>query len=83
MTSLSPADILQAALQLPEADRLRVASEIRNSVAPSGVLIEGEPGFFEELDRRSAAMRSGEDPGVDAFEALNAIEKEIDDKKTS
>lgn len=47
------ADILQAALKLPEIDRLDIAAELLASApAPQGVLSEDAPGFLEELDRR-------------------------------
>ena len=77
MIADSPDDVLKAALALPEAERLRISQELLLSVPPPGVLREGDPGFFEELDRRSEALRSGEDPGIDAFEALNQIEQEL------
>lgn len=73
MTTLTAADILKAALALPTPDRERIARELWDSVPPPGVLSEDDPGFAEELGRRSEAMRSGDDPGVDAFEAIKRL----------
>lgn len=79
MTTLTAADILEAALKLPSIDRERIAMELlARSPAPAGVLSEDNPGFLEELDRRAAALESGADPGVDPFEAIRQIEDDLD-----
>jgi putative addiction module component (TIGR02574 family) len=78
MSILTVADILQAALKLPRSDRELIARELWDSMPPPGALSEDDPGFFEELDRRREALRSGADPGMDAFEAVGEIEAELD-----
>lgn len=60
MTTLTVADILKAALALPTPDRERIARELWESVPPTGVLSEDDPGFAKELERRAEAYRSGE-----------------------
>ncbi|MEO0531231.1 MAG: hypothetical protein AAF266_11755 [Planctomycetota bacterium] len=61
MVSSNPSsdDILKAAFALPEAERLRIGRELLHSVPPPGVQCEGDPGFFEELDRRAEAYADG------------------------
>lgn len=78
MSILTAADILQAALKLSASDRLRLSKELSDSVPADGLLSEDDEGFFDELDRRREALRSGADPGMDAFEALGEIEAELD-----
>ena len=78
MSNITVADILQAALKLPRSDRELIARELWDSVPADGLLSEDDAGFFEELDRRREALRSGDDPGSDAFEAVRQIEAEFD-----
>jgi putative addiction module component (TIGR02574 family) len=48
------AAVLADALTLPPVERLRLADALLESVGPPpGVLVEGEPGALEELDRRA------------------------------
>ncbi|TWT99269.1 putative addiction module component [Botrimarina colliarenosi] len=65
MTTLTAADILQAALALPRPDRERIARELWDSVPAPGVMSEGDPGFAEELDRRAQAFRDDPSRAVD------------------
>jgi hypothetical protein len=55
------AEILNAALKLPDADRLLVATRLMETLPTelSG-LSEDDPGFLDELERRAADA----DPGV-------------------
>ncbi len=48
---LSSEAILQAALQLPEGERLDLAARLLDTVPP-GIMSVDDPGFIEELDRR-------------------------------
>jgi hypothetical protein len=78
MSILSADELIEAALKLPASDRLRISLELSDSVPVEGMLSEDDAGFFEELDRRREALRSGSDPGSDAFEAIRQIEDELD-----
>jgi putative addiction module component (TIGR02574 family) len=53
--STGVSNILFAAMSLPESDRASIALELLHSLRPPGVLSEEDPGFFEELERRSDA----------------------------
>jgi hypothetical protein len=48
---LTPDNILQAALNLPEEQRLDLAARLLDTV-PSGALSVDDPDFIAELDRR-------------------------------
>lgn len=65
MNALTAADILKAAMTLPAPDRERIAHELWGSVPPPGVLSESDPGFGEELDRRSQAYRDDPSRAID------------------
>ncbi len=60
MSTLTVADILQAALKLPATERLRISLELSDSVSPDHVWSEEDPNLAGELNRRSAAYQSGE-----------------------
>lgn len=52
--NISREQVLEAALQLPEDERLQLAGELMSSVPPDAeVWCIDDPGFLEELDRRS------------------------------
>jgi putative addiction module component (TIGR02574 family) len=53
-------ELIQAALKLPASDRLRISMELSDSVASVRQWSEEDPDLAEELNRRSAAYRSGE-----------------------
>ncbi|QDU57846.1 hypothetical protein Pan181_40690 [Aeoliella mucimassa] len=65
LSNLTQADILNAALALPEASRRELAEEIIHSIKPSDVWNLEAPKLGEALRKRSEAMKSGEDLGVD------------------
>jgi hypothetical protein len=48
---LTPDNILQAALSLPESERLDLAARLLDTVPP-GALSMDDPSFIAELDRR-------------------------------
>lgn len=48
---LTPDSILQAALSLPESERLDLAAQLLDTVPP-GALSMDDPDFIAELDRR-------------------------------
>ena len=52
---LTPDTILEAALSLPENDRLDLATRLLDSVPPGMDLLSlDDPNLIEELDRRAA-----------------------------
>jgi len=52
---LTPDTIFEAALNLPENDRLNLATRLLDSVPPElGLLSLDDPNLIEELDRRAA-----------------------------
>jgi putative addiction module component (TIGR02574 family) len=59
MTSQT-ADILNAVLSLPSAERLEIAHRILESVPPPGVLSEDDTNFAAELRRRVARYEAGQ-----------------------
>ncbi len=51
--------ILNQALALPERQRLKIAAELLASVRPPGVWNVNDPGFDDELLRRSTEIDDG------------------------
>jgi len=57
-----PQDILDAAMQLPEAERLTLVSRLMESLPPEGITISlDDPELAAELDRRFAQNDEGID----------------------
>ena len=57
-----PQAILDAAMQLPEADRLTLVSRLMESLPPEGITAAlDDPGLAAELDRRFAQGDEGVD----------------------
>lgn len=73
MSTASPYELLDLALALPEDDRLRIASELMASVKPPGLLSADDPGFLEEIQRRSDEIAGGTAKLVDADEAIQQM----------
>ncbi len=71
MSIFTADDILQAALKLPASERLRISLELSDSVAPDRIWSEEDPDLAGELNRRSAAYRSGE-MASSTWEEVNA-----------
>ena len=57
-----PQDILDAAMQLPEADRLALVSRLMETLPPEGITVSlDDPDLASELDRRFAENDKGVD----------------------
>ena len=57
-----PRAILDAAMQLPEADRLTLVSRLMESLPPEGITVSlDDPELAAELDRRFAQSDEGVD----------------------
>lgn len=57
--------VLQAALALPENERLDVANKIYESIPPPPGFVEmSEVEFVDELERRATEMEQGVDEGI-------------------
>lgn len=55
-----PQAILDAAMQLPEADRLTLVSRLMESLPPEGITVSlDDPDIVAELDRRFAQADDG------------------------
>lgn len=82
MSTLSADELLQAALKLPESDRLYIAAELLASIPPPpGILCEDDPGFFEELERRSDEHRRDPSKAIPWEEAMRRIEADLDERR--
>jgi hypothetical protein len=68
-----PAEPLDAALALPDEDRDELATRLLARFGPPPGLSADAPGFAEELQRRSAALNCGEDPGTDWEQVRRAM----------
>jgi len=68
-----PAELLDAALALSEQDRDELATRLLSRLGTPPGLSADTPGFAEELQRRSAALKSGEDPGADWEQVREAM----------
>jgi putative addiction module component (TIGR02574 family) len=60
-----PAELLQAALALPDEERDELATRLLESFGVPPGLSATAPGFDAELRRRADALESGQDPGAD------------------
>jgi putative addiction module component (TIGR02574 family) len=69
-------EILQAALTLPENERLQLADEIAASVEESI-----DPGYEAEIIRRVERCRSGEDPGIPSEEVHARVHALIEQQR--
>jgi hypothetical protein len=49
---LTPDTIFEAAMNLPEGERIELAVRLMDTVPPA-IMSEGDPGFLEELERRA------------------------------
>lgn len=55
-----PLEILNAALALPEVERMEIAHRLLASVAPPGSLCEDDADFLATLEQRVARYDAGE-----------------------
>jgi putative addiction module component (TIGR02574 family) len=60
-----PAELLQAALALPDDERDELATRLLETLGVPPGLSAAAPGFATELGRRADALESGQDPGAD------------------
>lgn len=76
MITLTAADILEAALKLPEHEREQIAHKLWESVPPlPKILYEDDPGFVEELDRRMEEHRRDPSTAVSWDEVRDELRK--------
>jgi putative addiction module component (TIGR02574 family) len=55
---VSPSKVLQAALALPEKDRIELVERLLDTLGPETNGVD-DPGFFKELERRGEEVDSG------------------------
>jgi putative addiction module component (TIGR02574 family) len=60
-----PAELLRAALALPDEERDELATRLLETLGVPPGLSSAAPGFEAELTRRAEALESGDDPGAD------------------
>lgn len=77
------ADLLSTAMSLPDSDRASIAYELLQSLKPSSGVHEGDPGFLDELERRSAAMDRDPSIGIPAEEVDRHIRQELKQRRQS
>ena len=66
-------DLFTAALALPDAERLALATKLWSSLRPPNVLSEDDPGFAAEILRRCEAVDSGEVELIEHDEAMRIL----------
>jgi putative addiction module component (TIGR02574 family) len=55
---VSPSKVIEAALALPEKDRIELVERLLDTLGPETNGAD-DPGFFQELERRSKEVDSG------------------------
>jgi putative addiction module component (TIGR02574 family) len=75
--------LLEQALKLPPAERLRLARRLEESVDEADDALELSPEWCEELDRRLDGILSGKTKGIAADEALAAVRRGLKERRTS
>ncbi len=68
---MTPPKLVSDAMALPPEEREELAALLLDSLEPPGGLSIDD---FDEIDRRAAAARSGEDPGVAWTELRKRLE---------
>jgi len=76
--SVDPAEILTAALSLPDGDRAGMAYRLLQSLKPPGVLSDGDPELEGELERRVAAYEAGETSASDWEEVSRRLRDQLE-----
>lgn len=82
MSIASSSDFLDFALSLPEEQRLHLANELLASIKPPGVMSVDDPGFLDEIRRRSDEIKSGKAQTVSVEEALQSIREALRAQRT-
>jgi putative addiction module component (TIGR02574 family) len=70
--------IFDAALALPEVDRLQLAGELLASVKPPGGSSIDDADFDEMLSRRSQELRDGAVKAIPAEESIAAVRRSLE-----
>jgi hypothetical protein len=73
--STDAASIFDAALALPEADRIRLAGDLLASVTPPEAPSTDDPKFDEELARRQRQLRDATAKTYSADETIAAMRR--------
>ena len=84
MMSQAAQDILKQALELPPADRLSVAQELRDSVAPEQqppISVDEE--LIAELERRDAEIESGAVTPLTYDELMASVRKALECRRAA
>ncbi len=84
--SASPAPTQSAAavaMALPDAERVRLADMLLDSVKPAGVLSVDDPGFETEISRRQQEVADGTAVTYSIDETMAAIRQSLAEQKKS
>ena len=74
--------IFGAALSLPPDMRADLAYRLLQTLKPSNVLSEDDPGFAAELERRMTAYEAGEATASDWDAVSQRLRKALDDRNS-
>jgi putative addiction module component (TIGR02574 family) len=80
--SAEPAEILTAALSLPDDQRAGLAYKLLQSLKPPGLAGEDDPGLEAELERRVAAYDRGETTASDWQDVSERIRGALEKRKS-
>ena len=69
--------ILEAALQLPEAERVEIAAILADSIGDGSSAEEVEAAWIEEAKRRLSAYQRGETTSLDFEDAMRDLEAKV------
>ena len=73
---MTATELLDAAIALPEDERADLAYQLLQSLKPPG-LSEDDPGYFEELQRRSDAYDADPSSGFDWEDVYEEMKREL------
>jgi hypothetical protein len=76
-------EIQAAAMSLPVLERERLGMLLLESSRPPGIMSEDDPGFLEELERRSAALDRDPSLGVPFEEVSLRLRQKLKDGRNS
>ena len=78
--SADPADVLSAALLLPDEARADVAYRLLQSLKPSAILSDDDPNLGDELERRVAAYEAGETSASEWQDVSKRLRAALDER---
>ena len=77
MSDSRRSQLLAQALALPEDERLKLAEDLIISVKPPGVMSVDDPGFMDEIVRRSNSLHDRTAATISGEELMNKLDRII------